>query len=252
MASGVNITDDGHLRIIEIDRPKTKNAIDRATGKAIREAWQEFDADDRLHVGILTATGDVFSSAADYNDIEGLEDDFYKTDWGFMGFTRLSISKPTIAAVSGICVAVELALWCDLRVADESARFGFTARRFGRPMLDGGTQRLPRLIGMGRALEMIMTGRLVDAKEAKEIGLVNDVVPKGQALAKAIELGRRIADFPQYGLKLDRQAVYAGWGTTLEEGLRIEKQIVGPALRQQEATSGVVNFKSEKGSSRLK
>ncbi|WP_265108141.1 crotonase/enoyl-CoA hydratase family protein [Halosolutus halophilus] len=210
---------DGPVAVISIDRPGAKHAIDRETAVELGDAWRRFDDDEDALVGVLTGDEGTFSAGADLKQMD-LEDG----DDGWLGFTRLRVGKPTIAAVEGHCVAggLEMALWCDLRVAGEGATFGCFERRFGVPLVDGGTQRLPRIVGQGRALEMILTGRPVDAGEAREWGLVNRVVDDGAALETAIELGKTIAEFPQTTVRTDRAALYEGLGEPIEKGLQIE------------------------------
>jgi enoyl-CoA hydratase len=236
------------VTIIQINRPAVRNAINRETASALREAWLAFEADDSLCVGILTGGDDVFCAGADLNDLAALAQDV-DSEHGPLGFARLSVSKPTIAAIAGYCVAggLEMALWCDLRVADETAIFGCFERRFGVPLIDGGTQRLPRVVGLGRALEMILTGRAVSAQEAHHWGLVNEVVPKGKQLERAIELAQLLAQFPQLCLRNDRQAVYAGLGTDLPEGLRIEVQYGKATITSGESLAGANAFQEGKG-----
>lgn len=212
---------EGPVAVVTIDRPERKNAIDLATARALGSAWRRFDSDEAAAVGVLYGAGGVFSAGADLKafDLEDHPD-------GFLGFTRMSISKPTIAAIEGHCVAggLEMALWCDLRIASETAVFGCFERRFGVPLVDGGTQRLPRIVGLGRALDMILTGRPLDAPEAHAIGLVTEVVPAGEALHAALDLGRRIAAFPQETVRSDRMAALEGVGVSLDEGLEIERR----------------------------
>lgn len=209
----------GPVAVITIDRPDRRNAIDREAAEELHDAWQRFDEDDEADVGVLYGANGTFSAGADLKAMD-LEDG----DEGWLGFTRTEVSKPTIAAIEGHCVAggLEMALWCDLRVAAESATFGCFERRFGVPLVDGGTQRLPRVVGVGRALEMILTGRPVDAEEALDWGLVTRVVEDGTAYEAAVELGETIASFPQQTVRTDRAAVYDGLGTELEHGLSIE------------------------------
>ena len=209
----------GPVAVITVERPEVKNAVDEATALALRDAWERFDADDAVDVGVLAGAGEDFSAGADLDAMD-LED----RPEGYLGFTRTRVDKPTIAAVEGHCVAggLEMALWCDLRVADETAVFGCFERRYGVPLVDGATQRLPRIVGLGRALEMIETGRAVEASEARDWGLVNRVVEPGKALAAAVAFGESIADAPQGTLRTDRAAVYDGLGTDLETGLRVE------------------------------
>ncbi len=211
----------GRVAIISIVRPDVRNAVDRATARALSAAWRRFDEDEDADVGILYGAGGNFSAGADLKamDLEDHPD-------GFLGFTRTRVGKPTIAAVEGYCVAggLEMALWCDLRVAGSSAVFGCFERRFGVPLVDGGTQRLPRLIGEGLALELILTGRPVEAEEAHAIGLINTVVTDGESLAYAVLLAERIADAPQATVRSDRLALLEGSGHPMEDGLEIERQ----------------------------
>lgn len=211
----------GRVAVITIDRPEVRNAVDRATAESLGEAWRRFDLDPEADVGILFGAGGSFSSGADLKafDLEDGPD-------GFLGFTRMQVAKPTVAAVEGFCVAggLEMALWCDLRVAGASAVFGCFERRFGVPLIDGGTQRLPRVVGQGLALEMILTGRRVEAEEAHAVGLVNTVVGDGDALAYATMLAERISASPQETVRSDRLAVLEGLGRPLAAGLEIERQ----------------------------
>jgi enoyl-CoA hydratase len=233
---------DGPVAVIGIDRPEAKNAIDNETALALQEAWERFDGDDDAAVGVLTGDEEVFSAGADLKKMD-LED----RDEGWLGFSRMEVSKPTIAAVEGHCVAggLEMALWCDLRVAGESAVFGCFERRFGVPLVDGGTQRLPRIVGQGRALDMILTGRPVEAPEAKEWGLANRVVGDGEALSTAVELGKTIAGFPQRTVRTDRAAVYDGLGQELAQGLKVEAWHGRRALETAEA--GAERFAAGEG-----
>jgi enoyl-CoA hydratase len=214
----VEYTRDGPVAVITIDRPDRKNAIDQETAAQLGEAVDRFEAGDAA-VAVLSGADGTFSAGADLQSMD-LEDG---TE-GWLGITRRQVSKPTIAAIEGHCVAggLELALWCDLRVAGESATFGCFERRFGVPLVDGGTQRLPRIVGLGRALEMILTGRAVDAEEARQWGLVTRVVEDGGARETARTLGETIAGFPQETVRSDRAAVYEGLGASLEQGLAIE------------------------------
>lgn len=211
----------GRVAVVTIDRPERRNAIDRATAATLADVWRRFADDDGLDVAVLHGAGGVFSAGADLVAFD-LED----TDDGWLGFTRMTVDKPTIAAVEGYCVAggLEMALWCDLRIAGGGAVFGCFERRFGVPLVDGGTQRLPRVVGLGRALDMILTGRPVDAAEALEMGLVTAVVEEGQALEAALELAEQISSFPQETVRSDRRAVYGGLGTPLAVGLDIERR----------------------------
>lgn len=215
----VEYTREGPVAVISINRPSAKNAIDDETALALQDAWQRFDGDDDALVGVLTGDEEAFSAGADLKKM-----DLKDRPEGWLGFTRMRVGKPTIAAIEGDCIAggLEMALWCDLRIAGESATFGCFERRFGVPLVDGGTQRLPRIVGQGRALEMILSGQPVDATQAKEWGLVNRIADDGMALDTAVDLGETIASFPQQTVKTDRAAVYDGIGESLEKGLRIE------------------------------
>jgi len=226
MEKPVLVSRDGSVCIIQINRPRKRNAIDGQTAQALREAWLAFEADDEVCVGILTGGDDVFCAGADLTALAELAPDVIG-EYGPLGFTRMFVTKPTIAAVAGYCVAggLEMACWCDMRIVDETAIFGYFERRFGVPLVDGGTQRLPRIIGLGRALELTLTGRAVDAQEALAIGLANEVTPKGESLQRALELAHQIAAFPQLCLRHDRQAIYLGLGRPLAEGLRIEAEL---------------------------
>lgn len=239
---------DGPVFIVRIQRPEVRNAIDRATALALRAAWEEFERDGDLRVGILTGGDEVFSAGADLRDVEGLAPGVWE-EGGPLGFTRMWVGKPTIAAIAGYCVAggLEMACWCDLRIADETAVFGCFERRFGVPLVDGGTQRLPRIVGLGRALELILTGRPVSAQEALAMGLVNQVVPRGQHLRHAVELAHRLARFPQVCLRSDRRAVYAGLGLPLDAGLRLEALLGAQVLASGEAQQGARAFVAGRG-----
>lgn len=242
------VTDEGPVRILRIQRPEVRNAINAKTARALREAWLAFDADPGARVAILTGGDEVFCSGADLADLEALSAEV-EGDEGPLGFTRLSVSKPTIAAIAGYCVAggLELACWCDLRIADTTAVLGCFERRFGVPLVDGATQRLPRIVGLGRALDIILTGRPVSAEEARAMGLVNEIVPPGQALRRALELAQQIASFPQGSLVQDRRSVYQGLGNRLEKGLRIEAKNGAAVIRSGEPAAGAQAFKKGKG-----
>jgi enoyl-CoA hydratase len=233
---------EGPVAVVTVERPDRRNAIDRESAEALREAWERFDEDEDALVGVLTGSDGTFSAGADLKAMD-LED----TPEGWLGFTRTRVSKPTIAAIEGHCVAggLEMALWCDLRVASQSAEFGCFERRFGVPLVDGGTQRLPHVVGLGRALDMILTGRAVDAETATEWGLVTRLAPEGEALAHAIELGELVASFPQETARTDRAAVYDGLGSSLEQGLALEGWHGARALRT--AFKGAERFAGGEG-----
>src|SRR5258706_1722671 len=244
----VEVQHEGHITIIRINRPQVRNAINKTTATALRKAWMDFEGDENALVGILTGGDEVFCAGADLSNIDQFNAEIEGPS-GPLGFTRLFVSKPTIAAVAGYCVAggLELACWCDLRIADESAIFGCFERRFGVPLIDGGTQRLPRIIGLGRALEMILTGRALSANEALTFGLANEVVPRGQSLKRAIEIGHMLTAFHLTCLRNDRQAVYLGLGKELTEGLGLEAALGAETIRSGESASGAKQFQAGKG-----
>ena len=218
----------GSSALVTIDRPERRNAVDGETAEQLQECFERFERDDDARVMVLTGAGEkAFCAGADLKAIQTLDP---ARPGGPLGFSRLTPSKPTIAAVSGWCLAggFELALWCDLRIAAEGATFGFFERRWGVPLIDGGTQRLPRVVGMGRALELILTGRPVEADEAHRIGLVNEVVPGGTHVERALDLAERLAGFPQETMLADRRAALEGAGMQLAEGLELELRIGGP------------------------
>jgi enoyl-CoA hydratase len=213
----------GAAAVVTIDRRERRNAVDGDTAAALLAAYERFAADDGARVMVLTGAGaEAFCAGADLKALETLDPD---APGGPMGFTRLTPVKPAIAAVRGWCVAggLELALWCDLRIANEAARFGCLERRWGVPLVDGGTQRLPRVVGLGRALDLIVTGREVDAAEALAIGLVNEIV--AHPLARALELAEAIAAHPQETMLSDREAAHAAFGLPLDEGLALEARL---------------------------
>jgi len=214
----------GAAAVLTIDRPERRNAIDAATASSLRRGLEEFEADEGARVLVLTgAGGEAFCAGA---DLKAFDLDV-EAPGGPEGITRLTPSKPAIAAIDGWCLAggLELALWCDLRIATPKSVFGCFERRWGVPLIDGGTQRLPRVVGMGRALEMIVIGRAVEAEEALRIGLVNEVVAPGQHLERSLELAERIASFPQETMLSDRRAALEGAGLPLAEGLELERRL---------------------------
>ena len=244
----VKVNHNGPVAIISINRPHVKNAINKSTAQALKDAWLGFEADENALVGILTGGDEVFCAGADLNNIDELVADI-DGEMGPLGFTRLFVNKPTIAAVAGYCVAggLEIACWCDLRIADETDVFGCFERRFGIPLVDGGTQRLPQIIGLGRALEVILTGKPVSAKEALASGLVNEVVAPGKSLKRAVELAQVLAKFPQLCMRNDRQAVHAGLGEELPEGLLIEARLGTETMKSGEPLTGAQEFKRGRG-----
>jgi enoyl-CoA hydratase len=214
----------GAAAVLTIDRPERRNAVDGATARELREGLERFEADDGARVLILTgAGGEAFCAGADLKAMDLDVDD----PAGPMGFSRLAASKPTIAAIDGWCLAggLELALWCDLRVATPASTFGCFERRWGVPLIDGGTQRLPRVVGLGRALDLILSGRPVGAEEAERIGLVTTVTAPGEHLERALELAERLAAFPQETMLADRRAAIEGVGLPLADGLALEHRL---------------------------
>lgn len=222
----VHVEKDGPITTVILDRPEVRNAVDRPTAEALAAAFRDFDQDDEALAGVFVGAHGTFCAGADLKAIaDGARRNRLEADGeGPMGPSRLLLSKPVIAAVEGYAVAggLELALWCDLRVMAEDAVFGVFCRRWGVPLIDGGTIRLPRLIGMSRALDLILTGRPVEAEEALQIGLANRVVPSGQTRQAAEQLAREIARFPQVCMRMDRLSVYEQAGLPLEEALRNE------------------------------
>ena len=227
------------VRVVGIDRPERRNAVDSETAEALHDAFVAFEAGDEP-VAVLAGGPEAFCAGADLKDLPRLRPS------GPLGPTRLHLSKPVVAAVEGWCVAggLELALWCDLRVAARSARFGCLERRWGVPLVDGGTYRLPRIVGLGRALDLILTGREVDATEALDIGLVNRVVDGGTALDAAVELAAAIGAFPQACVVADRASVYDGLGRTEAEALAREDERGRAVILAPDFGAGVARFTS--------
>ncbi|MEA2783982.1 MAG: enoyl-CoA hydratase [Candidatus Eremiobacteraeota bacterium] len=250
--AGVRLERAEPVATIVIDNPAKRNAVDRAVATALRNAFGAFEADDTLRVAVLWGAGGTFCAGA---DLTALGDDERRNEVephgvgpGPMGPTRMTLTKPAVAAVAGHAVAggLELALLCDLRVAEEDATFGVFCRRWGVPLIDGGTVRLPRLIGLGRALDMILTGRAVGAQEALQFGLANRVVPHGQALAAAEELAREIAAFPQRCMLTDRRSAFAAWDGDVREALRREGA-AGYDVVLAEGAAGAARFAAGAG-----
>jgi len=216
----------GASAVVTIDRQERRNAVDGPTADELNAAYRKFEADDDARVMILTGAGGVaFCAGADLKAIETFGPRMDLED-GPLGFTRLTPSKPTIAAISGWCLAggLELALWCDLRIAAEGSTLGFPERRWGVPLVDGGTQRLPRVVGLGRALDMILSGRMVPVDEAHAMGLVNEVTPAGGHLDRALEYAEALASFPQDTMLADRHAAIHGIGMSFADGLKLEAE----------------------------
>jgi enoyl-CoA hydratase len=214
----------GAAAVVTIDRQERRNAIDGLTAGLLAESYERFESDDDARVLVFTGAGGVaFCAGADLKAIESFGPRLDDPS-GPLGMTRVVASKPTIAAISGWCLAggLELALWCDLRIATEQSALGLPERRWGVPLIDGGTQRLPRIVGLGRALDLILSGRIVDAHEALGMGLVTEVVPAGRHLERALGIAEGLARFPQDTMLADRRAALEGIGLTLEEGLALE------------------------------
>nr|WP_258571334.1 crotonase/enoyl-CoA hydratase family protein [Flavimaribacter sediminis] len=244
------IENDGPVSTVTINRPERRNAVDAETAALLAEAFVSFEADERRSVAILTGAGAAFCAGYDLHSVSEGALAYDPEAGGPMGPTRMLLTKPVIAAVEGHAVAggLELALWCDLRIASATAIFGVFCRRWGVPLIDGGNIRLPRLIGHGRAMDMILTGRPVNADEALQFGLVNQVVEAGGALAAAKDLAVRIADFPQTCMRTDRMTAHRQWGMPLEEALHIEA-VEGAKPLADEAVKGATRFSRGAGRS---
>jgi enoyl-CoA hydratase len=234
---------EGPVTIVTIDRPGARNAVDRETAQALADAFRAFDADDSARVAILHGDHGVFCAGADLKALAaGTPNRVERDGDGPMGPSRMLLGKPVIASITGHAVAggLELALWCDMRVADETSVFGVFCRRFGVPLIDGGTIRLPRLIGLSRALDMILTGRAVDAREALAMGLVNRVVPQGESLPTAKQIAHHLCELPQAALRADRMSAYLQHDKDLDEALLQELELGSRALA--EAVQGAARF----------
>jgi len=221
----VEVAKDGPVTTVRINRPEVRNAVDRATAEALVAAFEEFDADPDAAVAVLHGEGGNFCAGADLKAVAGGDPNRFEPDGdGPMGPTRMRLGKPVIAAVAGHAVAggLELAIWADLRVMEEDAVFGVFCRRWGVPLIDGGTVRLPRLIGASNAMDLILTGRPIGAEEALRMGLANRVVPPGQALAAAQELARQLAAFPQTCMRHDRLSMLEQEGLSEQDALAVE------------------------------
>jgi enoyl-CoA hydratase len=245
----VRIERSGPVTTVIIDRPGVRNAVDRDTALALADAFRAFDADGDARVGVLWGAGGCFCAGADLGAIAAGRPNRIAPDGDApMGPSRMLLSKPVIAAIAGYAVAggLELALWCDLRVAEEDAMLGVTCRRFGVPLIDGGTLRLPRLIGHGRAMDLILTGRMVDAREALAMGLINRIAAAGQARAEAEALARDLASLPQIAMRGDRLSAYEQWDLTYQEALANELRH-GLVALQAEAAGGARRFAAGAG-----
>jgi enoyl-CoA hydratase len=252
--SGIFIETDGPVYIVTINRPERRNAVDAETAQALFDAFVAFEADDTLSVAILAGADGAFCAGADLKSLAGGErskrvEQGGLDTFGPMGPTRLRLSKPVIAAIEGYAVAggAELALWCDLRVMAETATFGIFCRRFGVPLVDLGSIRLPRLIGHSRAMDLILTGRAVDASEALAIGLANRITPHGQALDVAKELAHQLAALPQRCMRNDRLSAIEQWD--LDESAAIDNEVTRglDTIRSGETADGAARFTSGQG-----
>jgi enoyl-CoA hydratase len=246
----IEVTADGPVTIVTLCRPERRNAVDGATAAALLDAFSTFDADPAASVAVLTGSGGSFCSGADLTALsEGDRRPVADDGPGPMGPTRLDLSKPVIAAIEGHAVAggLELALWCDLRVAATDAVLGVYCRRFGVPLVDGGTVRLPRLVGQSHALDLILTGRGVGGPEALAMGLVNRLAPPGTALAGALALAQELAGFPPTCIRNDRRSVLAQWGLTEEEALVHEAGLGRQTVASGETAAGAKRFASGAG-----
>lgn len=246
----VRVSREGPVTVVTIDRPERRNAVDGPTAAALLAAFEEFDADETQRVAVLTGAGGTFCAGADLKALtEGVPMVLDGDGPGPMGPSRLVVSKPTIAAVEGHAVAggLELALWCDLRVAASDAVFGVYCRRWGVPLIDGGTVRLPRVVGQGRALDMVLTGRGVSGDEAVAFGLVTRSVPPGTALREALALATDLAALPQMCLRSDRASVYAQWDLPLAAALTQEHTYGMATLASGETLSGASRFVAGEG-----
>ena len=241
---------DGDVLIVKLNRPEVRNAVDTATASALADAFESFDRDDSLSVAVLTGAGGTFCAGFDLREVaKGGRRLTEKETQGPMGPTWMLLSKPVLAAVEGYAVAggMELALWCDLRIAARDAVFGIFNRRFGVPLIDLGTVRLPRMIGQSHALDLILTGRSVSGDEALRMGVANRLVEPGKALEASVQLAHTLAEFPQDGLRGDRMSVYQQWSLSLDDARRNELRLGMNALNSGEAVSGASRFASGAG-----
>ena len=248
MNDSVVVHRQGPVTTVVLNRPQARNAVNGPTAAALYAAFEQFDQDDTASVAVLWGEGGTFCAGADLKAFGTPQTNVvHRVGPGPMGPTRMVLSKPVIAAVSGYAVAggLELAIWCDLRVVEESATFGVFCRRWGVPLIDGGTIRLPRLIGHGRAMDMILTGRPVSASEALEIGLANLVVPHGQARQAAEELAAELAGLPQQCMRSDRLSALHQWGLPLTEAL--DAEFASMSKVAEEAAEGAGRFAAGAG-----
>ncbi len=246
----VRVDRDGPVTTVILDRPERRNAVDGPTAAALAAAFRAFDSDPGARVAVLFGAGGTFCAGADLKAVGGPDGNRTEPDGdGPMGPTRLLLSKPVIAAISGFAVAggLELALWCDLRVAEEDAVLGVFCRRWGIPLIDGGTVRLPQIVGLGRALDLILTGRAVPATEAAQMGLVDRVVPNGGARAAAEQLAHEISAFPQACLRSDRMSALQSIGSPAPDAMASEFGYGMAALAAPDVADGVARFQGGAG-----
>ena len=258
----VSVRKEGAVTIITIERPDVRNCVDQPTAQGLSDAFLDFERDESASVAILTGAGGYFCAGADLKAVSeakgranrvlepGTGDGFDAlTPEGPMGPSRMLLSKPVIAAIEGYAVAggLELACWCDMRVVAEDATMGVFCRRWGVPLIDGGTVRLPRLIGHSHAMDLILTGRPVDAVEAMKMGLANRTAPKGKALEEALKLAEQIAQFPQKCMRHDRLSSYAQWDKPYDEAMHREYELGIEVIRSKETVVGATRFASGKG-----
>ncbi len=247
MTEAVRYERSGAAAVITIDRQEQRNAVDGATAELLHAAYLRFEGDEDACVLVVTGAGGVsFCAGADLKATDTMAGRLMSEE-GPMGFTRLTASKPTIAAISGFCLAggLEIALWCDLRIATEGSTLGYPERRWGVPLIDGGTQRLPRIVGLGRALDLILTGRMIDAREALAMGLLTEVVAAGAHLERALALADGLARFPQRTMLADRRAAIEGFGMPLADALALEAR-AGPEVFEDGAR-GAARFAAGEG-----
>jgi len=259
----VRVERDGPVTIVSLSRPEVRNAVDGPTARALGQAFTDFENDSAARVAVFHGAHGTFCSGADLKAVASAQgagqlrdptvgEDYDPLDASApMGPTRMQLSKPVIGAISGYAVAggMELALWCDMRVVEESAVFGIFCRRWGVPLCDGGSVRLPRLIGQSRAMDLILTGRPVDAQEALQMGLANRVVPDGECKAAAIKIAKQIAEFPQGCLRGDRRSAFEQWDLTFVDAMAHEFEIGKATIRSGETREGAKRFAAGKGCS---
>ncbi len=235
----------GEVTLFTLNRPEVHNNVDRDLAVELAEGITAFGQDESQKVLVITGAGDrAFCAGANLKGMDELWEHPYTYTAGPMGFALLDPGKPTIAAINGWCLAggVELACWCDFRIVAENARLGLLNKRWGLSLADGGTQRLPRIVGMGNALWMIETGMQLDARRAQLIGLAQEVVPEGEALDRAMEIAQHITTYPQIGLRADRRAAIGGFGMPIEDALQLEVEVCHPPVRAPEVVAGMASF----------